>query len=145
MEKFLIGIIFIVLGLIYAMEPCDFPVILILLLRGTILVSQRIIHLLNVPDFFDNFLAVLETTTMIWSAYTIASEYSHWQHTNPDLPGFCPYLPYQALVIYLILHYVVNGIVLLLLLVMVIRILLCLCYQRFATFLNRYCRFLTNF
>jgi hypothetical protein len=145
-EKFLIGIIFIILGLTYAKEPCDFPVIPFLLSYGTILVSLRISHILNLADFFD-FFAVLEPTALIWSAYAIVSEYSHWQYTNPEQPGFCPYIPYRALVIYLIIVYVINGIFLLLLLLMVIWILLCLFYhfyQRYATFLNRYCRYLLD-
>ncbi len=137
-EKFFVGIIFIILGLMYAKEPCNFPVIPFLLSYGTILVSLRISHLLNLADYFAQFLAVLEMTALIWSAYAIVSEYSHWQYTNPEQPGFWPYLPYQALFIYLTLLYVING----LLLLPAFIILLCLsseaCYQRFATFRNRY-------
>jgi hypothetical protein len=105
-----IGISFIIIGFVYAKEPCDFPVIAFLLSLGTILISSYIISQFNPGDDFQPVLALMELAVLIWGAFAILSEYSNWQYTNPEQLGFCPRLPYQALFIYLIVYYVAIGI-----------------------------------
>ena len=108
--KLFVGISVIMVAFFYINEPCEYPVIQLLLSLGTVLVSHYFISQLSPKDFSLPMLACLEVILLIWGTVTVLSEYSRWQYTDPKQLGFCPRALYLTAFIYLIAYYIIIGI-----------------------------------
>ena len=108
---FIFGILIMTLAFLYVKEPCDNPAIYFLLFLGTVHFSSYIISQLSPDDITLPFLALLELGLLIWGSFAILSEYTLWQYTIQDQQGYCPRVPYLTAFVYLVAHWILMGVV----------------------------------